>query len=71
MSHRHRARRRQGLAEDQVADAFYTALLMHIGCSALSHETAVLFGDELVVLSAVARTNVADLPTSPRRCCRS
>ena len=33
---------------------------MHLGCSALSHETVAVFGDERPVLSAVARTNVAD-----------
>jgi HD-GYP domain-containing protein (c-di-GMP phosphodiesterase class II) len=52
--------RRQGLAERQVADTFYAALLMHVGCSALSHETAAVFGDERALLGAVARTNVAD-----------
>jgi HD-GYP domain-containing protein (c-di-GMP phosphodiesterase class II) len=52
--------RRQGLAEEEVADTFYTALLMHVGCSALSHETAAVFGDERPVLRTVARTNVAD-----------
>ena len=52
--------RQQGLAEQEVADTFYTALLIHVGCSALSHETAVAFGDERAVLSVVARTNVAD-----------
>jgi HD-GYP domain-containing protein (c-di-GMP phosphodiesterase class II) len=52
--------RRLGLAEDEVGEAFYTALLGHVGCSALSHETAAAWGDERVVLSAVARANVAD-----------
>lgn len=52
--------RRHGLSEPEVSDAFYTALLMHVGCSALSHETAVAFGDERPVLTAVAATNVAD-----------
>ena len=52
--------RRLEMPEPEVADAFYTALLMHVGCSALSHETAAAWGDELSVLSAVARTNVAD-----------
>jgi HD-GYP domain-containing protein (c-di-GMP phosphodiesterase class II) len=52
--------RRHGLSEPEVADAYYTALLMHVGCSALSHETATVFGDERPVLKAVARTNVAD-----------
>jgi HD-GYP domain-containing protein (c-di-GMP phosphodiesterase class II) len=52
--------RERGLAEDEVSDSFYTALLMHLGCSALSHETAAAFGDEHFVLGIVARTNVAD-----------
>ena len=52
--------RNLGLPEDEVADAYYTALLMHVGCSALSHETAMVFGDERPVLTAVASTNVAD-----------
>jgi HD-GYP domain-containing protein (c-di-GMP phosphodiesterase class II) len=52
--------RGQGLAEAEVADTFYTALLVHVGCSALSHETAGAFGDDLVLMGAVARTNVAD-----------
>jgi HD-GYP domain-containing protein (c-di-GMP phosphodiesterase class II) len=52
--------RRLGLAEQDVADTFYTALLMHVGCSSQSHETAVKFGDDRIVMSAVARTNVAD-----------
>jgi hypothetical protein len=34
------------LDEAEVADTFYTALLMHLGCSALSHETAAAFGDD-------------------------
>ena len=52
--------RRQGLAEDEVGDTFYTALLVHVGCSALSHETAAVFGDERVLTAAAARTNLAD-----------
>lgn len=48
------------MPEPEVAESFYTALLMHVGCSALSHETAAAFGNEQRVLSAVARTNVAD-----------
>jgi HD-GYP domain-containing protein (c-di-GMP phosphodiesterase class II) len=52
--------RRQGLAEADAADTFYTALLMHVGCGALSHETAAVFGDDRVLMSAVAKTNVAD-----------
>ena len=52
--------RRLGLPESEVSEAYYTALLIHVGCSALSHETAVAGGNELRVLGAVARTNVAD-----------
>jgi HD-GYP domain-containing protein (c-di-GMP phosphodiesterase class II) len=49
-----------GAAEDDVADTFYTSLLVHIGCTAFSHETAAVFGDELQNTRAVARTNFAD-----------
>jgi HD-GYP domain-containing protein (c-di-GMP phosphodiesterase class II) len=52
--------RKLGLAEEVVSDTFYTALLLHVGCTGFAHETAAMFGDELVVLAAVARTNVAD-----------
>ena len=34
--------RQQGLEEAEVADCFYTSLLMHLGCSTLSHETAAV-----------------------------
>jgi HD-GYP domain-containing protein (c-di-GMP phosphodiesterase class II) len=49
-----------GLPEKEVADTFYAALLMHVGCTALAHETALVLGDDLTVNSAVARTNFAD-----------
>ncbi len=52
--------RRHGLTEPEVSDAYYTAMLTHVGCSALSHETAAAWGNELHVLGLVARTNVAD-----------
>src|SRR5919106_1958707 len=52
--------RRLGLSEDVVADTFYTSLLVHIGCTAFSHETAVVFGDEFRNTRAVAGTNFAD-----------
>ena len=47
--------RRLELAEQDVADTFYTALLMHVGCSSQSHETA-----------GTARTRLAVLVTRPR-----
>ena len=52
--------REHGLSEREVSDSYYTALLTHVGCSALSHETAVAFGEEGPVLRAVAGVNVAD-----------
>ena len=52
--------REHGVSEDEVADSFYAGLLMHLGCSALSHETVAAFGDDRGVLGVVARTNVAD-----------
>jgi HD-GYP domain-containing protein (c-di-GMP phosphodiesterase class II) len=52
--------REWGLSEDVVGDCFYTALLMHLGCSALSHESNVAFGDDRRMMAAVAKTNVAD-----------
>jgi HD-GYP domain-containing protein (c-di-GMP phosphodiesterase class II) len=52
--------RRLGLPESEVSDAYYTALLMHVGCSALSHETVAAWGHDHRVLRVAARTNVAD-----------
>lgn len=52
--------RKLDLPEDEVADAFYASLLMHVGCVALAHETAVALGDDLTVNRAVAETNLAD-----------
>jgi HD-GYP domain-containing protein (c-di-GMP phosphodiesterase class II) len=52
--------RRMGSPEDEVRDAFYTALLMHVGCVALSHESAVAMGDEFAVGYSSSLANVAD-----------
>ena len=48
------------LGDKDVADTYYTSLLFHVGCPAFSHETATLFGNELTITRAVARTNLAD-----------
>jgi HD-GYP domain-containing protein (c-di-GMP phosphodiesterase class II) len=48
------------LPESEVADAYYAALLMHVGCVSMSHETSVLFGDELRLTRAVAMTDLGD-----------
>jgi HD-GYP domain-containing protein (c-di-GMP phosphodiesterase class II) len=55
-----RLARAHGLAEHDVADSFFTSLLLHVGCPGFSHETAAVFGNELAVTRAVARTNLAD-----------
>ena len=52
--------RKLELPEQDVVDTFYATLLLHVGCTALAHETAVAFGDDLTVNSAVAKTNFAD-----------
>jgi HD-GYP domain-containing protein (c-di-GMP phosphodiesterase class II) len=52
--------RERGMPEDEVSDCFYTALLMHVGCSALSHESHLAFGDERRMMGAVAKTDVSD-----------
>ena len=52
--------RLRDLSEQEVSDTFYASLLFHIGCTAYSHETAAVFGDELANTRAVAKTNFAD-----------
>jgi HD-GYP domain-containing protein (c-di-GMP phosphodiesterase class II) len=52
--------RKLGLSEDEVGDTFYASLLFHVGCPAYSHETAALFGNELILNRAAAMTNLAD-----------
>jgi HD-GYP domain-containing protein (c-di-GMP phosphodiesterase class II) len=55
-----RLARAHGLSEDEVRDSFFTSLLLHVGCPGFSHETAALFGNELVISRAVALMNLAD-----------
>ena len=47
------------LPDDDVRTAFYTALLHHVGCTGYAHETARLFGDELVFNLAAGRHDPA------------
>ncbi len=47
------------LPDDDVRAAYFTALLQHVGCVGYAHETARLFGDELVVNRAAARTDTS------------
>ena len=48
------------LPDDEVRAACYAALLHHVGCTGYAHETARLFGDELVLNVAAGRTNSAE-----------
>ena len=52
--------RAMDLPEPEVRDVFYTALLKHLGCTAPSHETAWLVGDDLAGAPVAERTDVAD-----------
>jgi hypothetical protein len=42
-----------GLDVDQRAVVFYVSLLMFVGCSADSHETSALFGDDIAIRAAI------------------
>jgi HD-GYP domain-containing protein (c-di-GMP phosphodiesterase class II) len=53
--------RAMDLSEEEVGHVFYVSLLLHVGCIAFSHETAVLFGDDLAVNRAAIRTNLTDV----------
>ena len=48
------------LPDDDVRAAFCTALLHHVGCTGYAHETARVFGDELVLNMAAGLENQAD-----------
>jgi HD-GYP domain-containing protein (c-di-GMP phosphodiesterase class II) len=56
-----RLARGSGCSEDEVRDVFYTSLLMHVGCTAYSHEVSQLVGDE----QSVKRAGVFSNPDSP------
>jgi hypothetical protein len=51
--------RRMDLGDDDVRDCFYAALLMHVGCIGVAHESAATFGDDIALNRAVSRTNFA------------
>ncbi len=53
--------RRMRLEEEVVSDVFYTCLLQHVGCAGFAHETAGMYGDEMVINAAAARTDANDL----------
>ena len=49
-----------GATDDEVRDVFYTSLLMHVGCTAYSHEVSQLMADEQSVKRAGLFTNFDD-----------
>jgi HD-GYP domain-containing protein (c-di-GMP phosphodiesterase class II) len=50
--------RRLALPEEEVAEVYWCALLMHVGCTAIAHDQAALFGgDEIAVNRIGARTD--------------
>jgi len=51
--------RRLDLPDNEVCAVYYAALLQHVGCIGYAHETALVFGDELAMNAAAARTNFA------------
>ena len=53
--------RRMGLDGDEVRDAFYVPLLMHVGCISMAHEAAAAFGNELDMARAVSLTDIGDV----------
>ena len=47
---------------DAPGDAYYTALLQHVGCTGFAHEAAALLGgDEIAVKRAALRTDFGDV----------
>lgn len=49
--------RSAGLTEVQTRDVYYTSMLLHLGCTAPSHELTHLFGDDVGVLPRAERTD--------------
>lgn len=45
------------LPESQVRDVYYTALLVHLGCTAPAHEVTHVFGDDVGVFATAERTD--------------
>jgi len=50
-----------GCSDDEVRDVLYTTLLMHVGCTAYSHEVSQFMADE----QSVKRASVYSNPDSP------
>jgi HD-GYP domain-containing protein (c-di-GMP phosphodiesterase class II)/DNA-binding CsgD family transcriptional regulator len=55
-----RLARSVGCTETEVRDVLYTALLQHLGCTAYSHETARVWGDDVVATRLAFLTDFSD-----------
>jgi HD-GYP domain-containing protein (c-di-GMP phosphodiesterase class II)/DNA-binding CsgD family transcriptional regulator len=55
-----RLARAVGCTEAEVGDVLYTALLQHLGCTAYSHETAGVWGDDVVATRLAFLTDFSD-----------
>jgi hypothetical protein len=55
-----RLARAAGCTESEVGDVLYTALLQHLGCTAYSHETARVWGDDIVATRLGFLTDFSD-----------
>ena len=54
------ARAGRGCPDTEVGDVLYTALLQHLGCTAYSHESARVWGDDLVSTRLAFLTDFSD-----------
>ena len=55
-----RLARAAGCPDTEVGDVLYTALLQHLGCTAYSHESARVWGDDLVSTRLAFLTDFSD-----------
>lgn len=55
-----RLARTLGLDDGDTSDVVYTSLLQHLGCSAYSHETAAVWGDDIRFVRLAFLTDEAD-----------
>lgn len=55
-----RLARAVGCTDAEVGDVLYIALLQHLGCTAYSHETARIWGDDVVATRLAFLTDFAD-----------
>jgi HD-GYP domain-containing protein (c-di-GMP phosphodiesterase class II) len=53
--------RSMGLTETQSRDVYYTTMVLHLGCTAPSHELGHLFGDDVGVMSRGEHTDESTL----------